>query len=68
MTTITIQNGEKFSRTHFKDFADLANFVYDYYMEQELPPLSAKEIAEAEAAMKKWKNDKSSFKRVILEG
>jgi len=40
MTTITIKNGQKITRTSFKDIEDLQEYLFSVYMkETELSPL-----------------------------
>lgn len=65
MTTIKIKNAAKLSQTSFENLEELTEYLYNIYLEEELPPLSAAEIDEAELARKNLKKDPKSFSRSI---
>jgi hypothetical protein len=63
--TITIKENLPELPKSFEKVQDLADFIFDYYQNQELPPLSESEIQEAEQARLAWKDNRESFARVV---
>lgn len=65
MTTIKIKNAAKLSQTSFENIEELTEYLYNIYLEEELPPLTASEIDEAELVRKNIKENSQSFSRSI---
>jgi hypothetical protein len=63
MTTITIKNGEKLSRTNFENIEDFLNWAVDYFVEDK--PLSVDIINKCEKAKIEKKSSNSSFIEVL---
>ena len=60
--TITIKENLPELPKNFEKVQDLADFIFDYYKNQELPALSESEIKEARLA---WKDNPEAFTRVM---
>lgn len=65
MTTIKVKNASKLKKTQFEDIDELAEYIYDIYLKEELPSLTESEIEIAEQAKAARKKNPSSFKRVL---
>lgn len=65
MITIKVKNASKIKKTIFENIDELAEYIYNLYLEEELPPLTDSEIEEAKRAKAEWKVNPSYFKRVI---
>lgn len=65
MTTIKVKNASKLKKTQFEDIDELAEYIYDIYLKEELPSLTESEIETAKQAKAAWKKNPSSFKRVL---
>lgn len=63
MTTIKIKNASKFTKTQFEDIEELTEYLYNLFLEEELPALTISEIEQAEKAKEDLKNNPQTFKR-----
>lgn len=67
MTIIKVKNASEIKKTTFENIDELAEYIYNLYLEEELPSLTDSEIEEAKSAKAELKANPSAFKRVIRQ-